>query len=621
MKLYGQEALLHQVAGAAPSATASPTPTPTPTPAPGATPNVEPGAGATLQTDLNGIGANNTALLDCGTYHVATDGGGLLSLNPPAGQSVIGCTSAGVCNAVSAAVPGSPPCAILDGAVTLPTWTQTTLGALTVWHSPVLTGNSVQNTSGGGTGSQCNDGTRACQFQQDLFMTPNANVSGGNVNDLTKTVVVYRTLNATLTSPAPPVFGGCMWYFDFSGTDGPANEIWTSCNPANHLVELTVANYAFKMTNANVTIQNLAIYGFATPIQRQTVETDSDANTVEENWVTHNHGEGIGGCNASGNGNQFLYNESIENGESGINTSGNCSNTTVDHNKFVRNNEDGTGWGFEAGGSKFDGDAGHTVTNNSWLYNNGNGLWFDDDASGGTVSGNIITGNEMNGSPIEVSHDLTFTNNTYTNNDQASANLCVANHIPVIFAATGNVAHDVCTGPQTMSPSYTACQGGRNEVHIHEAWNITFGTNGHPNTINSNCAGVQLVNNLNRRLMCNDLVEYNNFNLTAGGAVLNSRLGGNGASAATPTKGTVAACSNINNVNFWAQAANNLWDHNHYTFDSHASAILKQWNWGFPAGCNALTGTAGANLYTFGGWNGCLGAGAAAFDINGTNGP
>src|SRR5262249_28276818 len=142
-----------------------------------------------------------------------------------------------------------------------------------------------------------------------------------------------------------------------------------------------------------------------------------------------------------------------------------------DHNKIERNNEDDVSYGYEAGGSKWDGDASETITNNTFSCNNGNGLWVDDGnrnsyigvTAGGVAGGNISTHNLINGMPLEISHDDTVQNNTVTQNAQFNPCQCIAAHVPVLYNPGDTVAHDVCSGPGTQSSSLTSCNGSKNE--------------------------------------------------------------------------------------------------------------------------------------------------------------
>ncbi|GEM_PF-1189559 len=533
----------------------------------GPSPNVTPSTTTTLQSQLNSIGANKTAYLACGTYHLATDGGspGTIAtnyLNPPAGQTIIGCNVNGTCPAVPAQVPSAPPCVILDGAVTVTFPNTGTINGVTEWWTNPLPAAYALSTPTNSGQSDCVDtqqggASNVCQYSQDLFMTPNAYVSGGNVTDITKTVVVNRTLSAT---PNATSTGGCHWFYDFNNTNGKgSNVIFLACDPTNYLVELTVAQNAFRLSNGGVTVQNVSAYGFSTALQDEMFGTYSGNNTIAEVWATHGHGSGIG-C-TGGLNNQFLYNEVAEMGQMGIHDGGTCGSSTFRGNRVERNNEDNVAYGFEAGGSKFAATAGDVIDSNTFSCNNGNGLWTDSGQYNGTIINNTVNNNLINGLVVEISHNDTIQNNTITQNNQGNACQCIAAHVPVLYNPTQTTAHDVCTGPQTMGGTqYTSCSGSKADLWLHESWNMTVGgASGKGNRVESKCSGVTLGNTNSRDNLTGNTITYNTF-ILHNSAGLAYNYGGSGDTSA---------------YDFYND--NNLWDYNSYTCDA---AGKNNWTWG-----------------------------------------
>jgi hypothetical protein len=195
--------------------------------------------------------------------------------------------------------------------------------------------------------------------------------------------VVNRT---TTYPPLTGGYGGCHWYFDFTGTVGAktTNTLYVACDPTTHAAELTVVQRAFNTGNANVTLENLSIEKYATPLQRGAVELDGSGDLVNANWVTHNHGEGIKPSDSQQV--TVSYNEIVENGESGVNSGGDSNvNNVYMWNVIERNNEDGVSYGTEAGGTKFVVETGMSLHDNTVRYNNGQGIWCD-----GCKGGNAI---------------------------------------------------------------------------------------------------------------------------------------------------------------------------------------------------------------------------------------
>ena len=125
----------------------TPAPTPTPTPTPGPTPNVA--AGADLGAAINAQAAGYGFVLACGTYRLALDAGGVpAALFPKSNQSFTVTSFPGV------AVPASPPCAIINGAIRLGTtdspdtsWHAVTIGGHNLWYNTVGSANVI-NTAG-----------------------------------------------------------------------------------------------------------------------------------------------------------------------------------------------------------------------------------------------------------------------------------------------------------------------------------------------------------------------------------------------------------------------------------------------------------------------------------------
>jgi hypothetical protein len=563
----GAQLMLNAQTGGLPSTSATPTPTS------GPTPNVEPGVN--LQNALNGMAAGATALLDCGVYRLPIDDGNLNPVVPKSGQSVVGCTAPGTCGAVSG-TPGfsSPPCALINGSIVLSGWTHIT-SPTSLWYAAVAPQYALTTVRSSGS---CNDGTNACQYDQDLFFT-----QAGDTNN-SHSVLQARTVNW------PPQ--SWQWYFDFADAEGHgSNTIYVGKDPSNSTVELTVSAGAFNLLNSNAHIKNLSIEKFAAAMQQSAVNLNSSNNLADYNWIAHSHGTGI--SSTSGSGNVIDHNEIAENGQTGVGTSGTngSSAATFTNNTIERNNEDGVSYGFEAGGSKFDGDSGDTISGNTFSCNNGNGLWTDDGNQTSTISNNTVIHNLINGLVAEISHDDTIQNNMISENSQGNACQCIAAHIPILYSPSGSIAHDVCSGPQTQgSTTFTSCQP-KNDLWLHESWNMRVGgALGKGNIISSTCSGIQIANTDNRNNPTGNTISYNTLTLH-NRAGLNSLVGGAGD---TPT--------------FDFYNGSDAWDHNSYTCDSSG---MSNWQWG--SGSGACTG----NADTAANWT--RWTTVCGFDAHGTN--
>ncbi len=571
----------------------------------GATLSLSPASGDVSRI-VAGEPPGTTFLFSCGTYRLKTP------IRPLPGDTFIG---AGAINGL----PSSPPCATISGAVVIHDWTHTNVGSHHLWYSrvgrsrilnirtglqvncmlqgggvsgnaylmwtpatPISAGDSVIDANGN-TETAENAGITAsgsgplwtrqlgglttdngitwkltalnsaagCSYPQDLFFTP------ANDNDVRHSVVKNHVLawNGGNLGPRD-------WYIDFENVGGHGNfVIYVAENPAHYRVELTLVPQAFVVRGPNVRILNLTIEKFATPNLHGSVEPEGMNDIVANNWITHSHGEGIELHLPSAVDVTIDSNEVVEMGESGINT-GDGRATRVINNRIERNNEDGTAYGYEAGGTKFANDSNTLVRGNIVSCNNGNGLWGDAGEEGAIYADNRVAHNLYNGITYEISHHGAIVRNILTDNAQSNACQCIAAHLPVLNG------HDVCTGFQTCSGSdCSLCTDGKNEIYIHTSDTTTVGGSArNGNVITSNCAGIQ-INQDGRLRVHGNTVSYNTLILHTGSGVINTPLGGY-----DQTFGF--------GFDMYAPSSANSFEHNSYRFDTRvASRVNKQWQW------------------------------------------
>jgi hypothetical protein len=369
--------------------------------------------------------------------------------------------------------------------------------------------------------------------------------------------------------------GVSSYFIDFEGVGGHGKfTLWVSDDPTGKTVELAEIKQAVRTGSNGVTVQNLSFAGFAASNGTAVIEPDGTGELIQSNWVTHSHGEGIKPINLTGGGLAnpqsvtIDSNEVIEMGQSGINTGGGTM-TTVSNNKLERNNVDGHAYGDEAGATKFAADSGDSITGNTISCSNGNGGWSDNGETSTTWNNNTFTHNLWNGLTYEISFSGTITNNTFTANAQQNSCQCVANHFPLLNG------QDLCTGAQTASGAAT-CQAAKYEIWVHSSSTTTVGSSGNGNTITSNCAGIQVVDE--NRIAGGDTgntVSYNTLTLHTGSAVINSILGG----------------QNTSTTNMFNASPANAFDHDTYHFDNSTSLAAKQWQWGSGGSCTGATNT------------------------------
>lgn len=330
-----------------------------------------------LQTAVNANPAGTTFILSPGTYRA-------MSVTYPKNNDTF--------------MALTPRTVILDGTNILSGWTQVTIGGTTYWTT--AGGAPLEGDFCGSSGSCCMNGWSDCTRVQNLYFD---NQDYGHASSL-----------ANLKTG--------RWYYDYSGNDGGVrNNIYLLDNPGGHTVELSAQNYAFNALGgnpaSNVTIKNLIIEKYGTPIERGAVQVTGPNWVIDSNEIRLNHGEGLV---AHANNTTVTHNYAHDNGELGIGGGGTdragnlFTGDLFDSNKVVHNNIDNVTVGFEAGGMK-------SVMSNARFTNNivhdnyGPGIWFDVHSDHITIDHNTSYNNTI-GISYEISHTGTITNNTVYGN-------------------------------------------------------------------------------------------------------------------------------------------------------------------------------------------------------------
>jgi parallel beta-helix repeat protein len=342
----------------------------------------------------------------------------------------------------------------LNGSQILNTWTQTG-NYWTSADAPAL------STAYGPPSQYCMDPSTGCVYPQDLYLN---------------NVPLVHKLSLPISSG--------QWYFDYTN-----DVVYLADNPVHRTVELSVAKQAFFGTNNGVTIQNLTVEKYATPIGFGAISPYGSNWTIKSNEIRLNHAAGIkaGNGQPTDNNEQILDNSVHDNGQEGI-AIGGGSDSLVQYNKVFNNNYINLADGFESGGGKIAATVDARVVDNVYSNNNGNAIWGDCSASGTTISGNIITGNRLSGIRYEISHSGTISNNTLTNNAQyRGTGVCAPNGWEIVLADSD-------------------------------------GTSVSNNTITTNCAGITLTQG-SRNLEVNDQVTDNSISYARSTALRNA-IGG-----------------------------------------------------------------------------------------------
>lgn len=192
------------------------------------------------------------------------------------------------------------------------------------------------------------------------------------------------------------------WFFDY-GSD----RIYLAENPSGKTIELSVTPYAFQGTGVNVTIANLIVEKYATPVVAAGTIRTNDNWVIQDSEIRFNHARNI---EMLGSNVKVLRNKVHTNGQIGINGGG--SGGLVEGNEISHNNFAGYAVDWEAGGTKFHHSSNVVLRNNAIHHNNGIGLWVDIQNKNIRYENNHIYANKGMG----LFHELNFNGAIIRNN-------------------------------------------------------------------------------------------------------------------------------------------------------------------------------------------------------------
>lgn len=302
--------------------------------------------------------------------------------------------------------------AVLSGAIVL-TGSVPTGGG--IWSYSGVTGRSPDSAHAG-TSSNCDAGVLRCQYPEDLLMD---NVEKRQVASIG--TVVAGT-----------------WFYNYA-----TNVVYVGDNPAGHLVELSVAENAFKSAVGHVTIYNLVIEKFAVLVQHGAIEDSGTTGgwNVHHTELRYNHGRGV----TVGNAWHLHHNNIHHNFQMGIGGGG--TNSLVDFNAIAYNRSAvvGIDRGWEAGGTKFSLTTNLIVRLNNVHHNDGIALWTDISNRNAEYSGNTVDDNTWAGIMHEISFACVIRDNVLRRNGLSHPNVAIGGKqcfIPdsaIFIAASSNV--------------------------------------------------------------------------------------------------------------------------------------------------------------------------------------
>lgn len=283
------------------------------------------------------------------------------------------------------------------------------------------------------TTRQCQPGWEGCIYPEDLFFDG----------------IPLQHLN----SRSFPAISKGQWWFDYAN-----HFIYFHDDPSRHLVETSVVTSAFGGNGNHVTISQLTIEQFASPLGAPgTIGMPGNASLTEGiDWTIRNceillnHGKGI----RVAFGMQILNNYIHDNGYIGIGggtatnaiTQSTPSRIVIDNNLIAHNNYAHSLPDYESGGIKINVTRGVVIRRNTITHNDGAGIHFDTSSQSPLVDGNIITDNTGgDGIAYEISlRSATFRNNLLLRNGantptEDSANAALASAASVGVDAYCNV--------------------------------------------------------------------------------------------------------------------------------------------------------------------------------------
>lgn len=200
--------------------------------------------------------------------------------------------------------------------------------------------------------------------------------------------------------------GPGTWYFDYG-----ADTIHIGDNPSGRKVETSVTAQAFGGNVSNVTIKNLIVEKYASPLQHGTVNAEGGSNwTMQDSTIRLNHGIGVN----VGSGTKVLRNKILKNGMAGYDAG--ASGWLFEQNEIGGNGYAGVNFKWEGGGGKVTANAHATIRNNCVYNNRGPGIWMDIDANNVIVENNVVWGNTDNGIMYEISIGGIIRNNIVFDN-------------------------------------------------------------------------------------------------------------------------------------------------------------------------------------------------------------
>lgn len=196
------------------------------------------------------------------------------------------------------------------------------------------------------------------------------------------------------------------WFFDYD-----RDHLVLGANPAGRLVELSVAQHAFRSDANRVQIRYMTVRRYANPAQHGAIQADGNHWWMRHMDLVENHGPGV----RLGNYSILKDNLIAHNGQIGISAM-HTVGVSVVRNEVVGNGTLGYRWSWEGGAMKFQDTDGTVFRHNLVTGNKGYGIWFDTDNINARIYGNTVENNSLGGILYEISYTADIHHNTIRNN-------------------------------------------------------------------------------------------------------------------------------------------------------------------------------------------------------------
>jgi parallel beta-helix repeat protein len=427
-----------------------------------ATVNIQPGDN--IPNIVNQNPGGTTFIIYPGTYRLTTP------IVPKSGDSFIGQTAC--------APPKTACSAILNGSVVI--GPEATFNGTTYQ----VTGQTQQGAIYVTT-KMCQPNWLGCIYPEDLYFDG---------------VPLQHLYSSTM----PAIASGQFW-FDYNNAT-----IYFHDNPAGHTVETSVASAAFDGMANNVTISQLTLTKFATPVNAGTVGMlQNPTMTLGTNWtvknceISLNHGTGV----RIAVGMQILNNYIHNNGDLGVagglssdaTTRDTPSGILVSGNTITYNNYAHVLADYGSGGIKITSATGVVIRGNTITNNDGSALHFDMSASSPIVENNTVTNNYTGGGiEYEVSlnsaiirNNIMLRNGVNQPGDAPDSNTDLGSHASTGVNAYCNVI-DMVNAPSANGVMFNASNRGYNPFPPYQYLTST-GNSFHHNTLFWDAGSVAVV--------------------------------------------------------------------------------------------------------------------------------